>query len=157
MHNKCRGLEMLSSDTSGKMFDLQSFMDRHMVFRAKVDYTYEEVEQLIEQARAVIQNESALCEITAPVNVVGDIHGQFTDLQRIFSIVGTPGENRYLFLGDYVDRGEQSMECICVLLGYKIAFPDRIFLLRGNTNVSTSIEHTGFMMNWSGDFIWVQQ
>ena len=58
------------------------------------------------KARDIFLEENSLVEVKAPINVFGDIHGQFLDLLRHFDIVGYPGdtENKYIFLGDYVDR-----------------------------------------------------
>ena len=74
-----------------------------------------------------------MLKIEAPVNIVGDIHGQFQDLLRHFDNCGPPGPgNSYLFLGDYVDRGKFSIESMCLLLAYKVKYPNKVFLLRGN-------------------------
>ncbi|KAE8677781.1 Serine/threonine-protein phosphatase PP1 [Hibiscus syriacus] len=91
-----------------------------------------EIRQLCINAKQIFISQPNLLQISAPIRICGDIHGQYQDLLRVFEYGGYPPESNYLFLGDYVDRGKQSLETICLLLAYKIRYPDRIFLLRGN-------------------------
>lgn len=74
-----------------------------------------------------------LLELEAPIKIFGDVHGQYFDLFRLFEVAGYPeSDNKFLFIGDYVDRGKQSIETITLLLAYKVKWPQHIFLLRGN-------------------------
>ncbi|XP_067128615.1 serine/threonine-protein phosphatase PP1-gamma catalytic subunit B-like [Centruroides vittatus] len=92
----------------------------------------EEIIQLCRITREIFLSQPILLELGTPINICGDIHGQYEDLLRLFSVGGFPSESNYLFLGDYVDRGKQSTETICLLFAFKVKYPERFFLLRGN-------------------------
>lgn len=92
-----------------------------------------EIRLLCSRARPILLHQQAsLLELEAPIKICGDVHGQYTDLLRLFEYGGFPPVSNYLFLGDYVDRGKQSIETICLLLAYKIQYPENFFILRGN-------------------------
>lgn len=92
----------------------------------------QEVLGLIRTAKNIFLQQPMLVEVAAPIKVCGDIHGQYYDMLRLFEYGGFPPESSYLFLGDYVDRGRQGIETICLLLALKIKYPTKITILRGN-------------------------
>jgi len=91
-----------------------------------------EVRGLTLRTREIFMSQSTLLELEAPLKVVGDIHGQYYDLLRLFDHGGFPPDANYIFLGDFVDRGKNSLECICLVFAYKVKYPENFFLLRGN-------------------------
>lgn len=109
-----------------------------------VKITEDEIKLICSLSIEVFKKENSLVELVAPVYVCGDVHGQFYDLLRIFKCCGQPGVINYLFLGDYVDRGKQSLETICLLLIYKIKNPKNITLLRGNHESASVNKIYGF-------------
>ncbi|CAF0902240.1 unnamed protein product [Adineta steineri] len=88
--------------------------------------------RLVELARNIFEREPNILVVQRPVTIVADIHGQFYDLLTILAAGGDPAKTRYLFLGDYVDRGQFECECIFLLFALKIKYPNNINLLRGN-------------------------
>ncbi|CAE7202926.1 gsp-2 [Symbiodinium microadriaticum] len=103
-----------------------------------------QVKSLCTSARGVFLEQSPLLELEAPLKICGDVHGQYHDLLRLFEYGGFPPESNYLFLGDYVDRGKQSLETITLLFAYKVKFPENFFLLRGNHECASITRIYGF-------------
>uniref|UniRef100_A0A336LSM1 Serine/threonine-protein phosphatase n=1 Tax=Culicoides sonorensis TaxID=179676 RepID=A0A336LSM1_CULSO len=109
-----------------------------------VQLTEAEIRGLCLKSREIFLSQPILLELEAPLKICGDIHGQYYDLLRLFEYGAFPPESNYLFLGDYVDRGKQSLETICLLLAYKIKYPENFFLLRGNHECASINRIYGF-------------
>uniref|UniRef100_A0A5S6Q008 Serine/threonine-protein phosphatase n=1 Tax=Trichuris muris TaxID=70415 RepID=A0A5S6Q008_TRIMR len=110
-----------------------SDIDRQIEKLSKCELITEaEVKELCGKAREILAEESNVQQVDAPVTVCGDIHGQFYDLKELLTVGGQMPHTSYLFLGDFVDRGFYSVETFLLLLAYKVRYPDRIVLIRGN-------------------------
>lgn len=96
--------------------------------------------------------EESLIPLAPPIIVVGSIYGQFYNLLQIFEQNGHPPDKQYLFLGNYIDIGNQSIETITVLLVYKILYPEHVFLLRGNHESTEVNSKEGFKSECIGRY-----
>jgi serine/threonine-protein phosphatase 6 catalytic subunit len=76
--------------------------------------------------------ESNVQPVSSPVTVCGDIHGQFYDVLELFRTGGEIPGTSYIMMGDFVDRGHNSVECFELLMVFKAQYPEHITLLRGN-------------------------
>jgi len=109
-----------------------------------VNISQSDATALCNRVRELLLNQPMLLELGAPIKICGDVHGQFHDLLRLFEYGGFPPEANYLFLGDYVDRGKQSLEVVSLLFAYKIKYPENFFILRGNHECSSINRIYGF-------------
>lgn len=131
---------------------LDSMLDLLMQLRAgkpvdgkAVPFKEEELFALSDKVKDIFAEQPMLLELSAPMKVVGDVHGQFFDLLRLFELGGAPTDSNYLFLGDYVDRGKNSIECVVLLFLYKAKYEENFFLLRGNHECQNINRIYGFM------------
>lgn len=121
--------------------DLDAQID-HVLNRGEL--TAEQCRLLCEAARSVLEDEPNCVQVRCPVTVVGDLHGQFQDVKEMLSISGTPPETNYLFLGDYVDRGECSVRTVSLAFLWKVRYRERVALLRGNHECRQITQAYGF-------------
>ncbi|OHT12871.1 Serine/threonine protein phosphatase PP1 isozyme 4 [Tritrichomonas foetus] len=91
-----------------------------------------------------LSRDNILLDLNAPISVVGDVHGQFSDAMKFIEIGGNPATTKYLFLGDYVDRGFNSIETITALLCLKLLYPQNVYMLRGNHETEEISQLYGF-------------
>jgi len=111
--------------------------------------------QIFKMVSEIFDAEPNLLILDSPICVCGDTHGQLYDVISLFEKFGNPGDTRYIFTGDYVDRGAYSIELLCLYLSYKILFPGHIYLLRGNhETAAVNIEygfHDEILSKYHGD------
>lgn len=127
-------MKTMSNQTTSMMSDRDLDLDGLTALLSKGECIPERsLKKLCALVSEILLRESNVRSVRAPVTIVGDLHGQFFDLLNLLNVVGgSPPETNYIFLGDFVDRGHNSIETLSLLLCLKAKYPDSITLLRGN-------------------------
>lgn len=140
MFNKTRGLESVPPPCWEELPE-EVLFDENQLPRSDLVAEHFRVEGRLSEANAldiilrcamIWKNEPNVMTLTGNTIVAGDIHGQYFDLLTLLEIGGSPEDQQYLFLGDYVDRGCFGMEVVLLLMTYKLRFPQKLAMLRGN-------------------------
>jgi protein phosphatase len=116
------------------------------------------VSAVLDEALEAFRGNPAVINVANPVAIVGDLHGNFHDLIRIFALVRDPLQHRFLFLGDYVDRGQYSFDVLLLLIAFALKFPENCFLIRGNHEFRQVNSEYGFLAEmferFGDDVLW---
>jgi diadenosine tetraphosphatase ApaH/serine/threonine PP2A family protein phosphatase len=115
--------------------------------------TSAQVLSIISQAVERFSADPPLLNLSGQFTIIGDLHGDILSVVRIFQKLGWPDSRSYVFLGDYVDRGECSCEVLVLLYCLKILFPGNIFLLRGNHEFPAMMQLYGFQAECAAKFL----
>jgi protein phosphatase len=110
------------------------------------------VMSLCTAARKIFERTDIVTNIAAPFYVIGDIHGNIFDLLRILILAHPPPRSRLLFLGDYVDRGEYSIEVITLLFAFLVKYPGSLVMLRGNHEFESLNKNYGLHSDISAQY-----
>jgi serine/threonine-protein phosphatase PP1 catalytic subunit len=121
---------LLTFNKQMELFKIQNPVENNTPFRFNISSRV--IIKLCELVKPILQNEPNILELEAPLNVFGDIHGQFADMIHFLEITGLPPNQKFLFMGDYVDRGNNSIEVCALLFAMKIIYPNNVQILRGN-------------------------
>lgn len=95
-------------------------------------FASEIIEDLMDASIIALQAQPSLIRIQGPITLIGDIHGNFHDLIRIFGFNKYPPHTNYLFFGDLVDRGLFSIEVVVFVFALLCKYPENVYIIRGN-------------------------
>ena len=116
------------------------------------------VVQILMKLMEILYQESNVLTLQSPIVICGDIHGQLDDLLELFRVSGDKTTQKYLFMGDYVDRGYHSLNTYLYLVSLKLKYKDQFYLLRGNHESRQVSQMYGFynecVLNYGHAGIW---
>jgi diadenosine tetraphosphatase ApaH/serine/threonine PP2A family protein phosphatase len=130
----------------------------------------EDVLRILDNLVMVLFMENNVAVVDRPVTIVGDVHGQYEDVRLLFQkAIGeresaeSPGDlhdHKFLFMGDYVDRGYYSLNTLLLIATYKLQKPGTVTMIRGNHESRQVTQQYGFyheiMLNYGHGGLWLK-
>lgn len=108
-------------------------------------FSEDDIKSLCFEVEKTFTANPAILELTSPIVIVGDLHGQILDLFRILKEFKLPDKGtKYLFLGDIVDRGDFSLETVSLVFALRAIYPENVFIIRGNHEFTELCSNSGF-------------
>lgn len=135
--------EILENFTKYTAYDIDSLAKGRpqlVLPRIPVNYIFKLIDRVID----LFSSEPTMLNISSPCIIVGDIHGHLLDLLRVIKHHGLPIKKKYIFLGDVVDRGEFSLECVIIIFILKVLYPKSVYIIRGNHEFNFLCYQFGF-------------
>ncbi|KAK8898745.1 hypothetical protein M9Y10_001037 [Tritrichomonas musculus] len=116
------------------------------------------IQKLIDNSILLMKKVPTLVKVPSQAIIIGDLHGNVTDLIRLLSKFLDQQDTHYVFLGDYVDRGVHSVAVITLLLAFFNKYPNNVTLIRGNHEFSHINQLYGFydeiISNYQDESLW---
>ena len=141
---------LLTFNKQMELLYTQKPSERNKPFRFNISSNV--IMKLCDLVKPILYNEKNVLIIDAPLNIFGDIHGQFSDMIHFLELTGLPPNQKFLFMGDYVDRGNNSIEVCALLFAMKIMYPKNINILRGNHECPEVNSMYGFLTECESRF-----
>lgn len=139
---------VLDSFLSGMGTNVEQYAN-HSQFLTFPQLNNEQLFEICSEVEALFSAEPSLLSVSSQCIIVGDLHGHVLDLLRILNHYGLPVSQKYLFVGDLVDRGEFSLEVVVIVFLMKIIWPKNVLLIRGNHEFSFMCNRCGFALEIS--------
>ena len=115
---------LLTFNKQMELLYIQKPSEKNKPFRFNISANV--IIKLCDLVKPILQSEPNVLHINTPINIFGDIHGQVSDMIHFLEMTGLPPNHNFLFMGDYVDRGNNSIEVCALLFAMKILFPQNI-------------------------------
>lgn len=135
--------ECITKSVAAGVVDFCRIGGTHLISHSAITTILKSVSKILQQ-QPNVQHISVLAGTR--LTVVGDLHGQLGDLLHILDRNGVPSQtNKFLFNGDFVDRGTESVEVVVIIFALLVAYgPEVVYLNRGNHEEITLARVYGF-------------